>query len=74
MPRAQALAASFVNASAVAVSLVKRTLAGWGADLPALLEQEANAQALAMGTADHRTAVNRFVNKEPALFQWPART
>jgi 2-(1,2-epoxy-1,2-dihydrophenyl)acetyl-CoA isomerase len=74
LPRAQALAASFVNASPMAVSLVKRTLADWGADLPALLEQEANAQALAMGTPDHRTAVNRFVNKEPALFQWPART
>ena len=74
LPRAQALAASFVNASPMAVSLIKRTLAGWGADLPALLEQEANAQALAMGTADHRTAVNRFINKESALFQWPAHT
>ena len=74
LPRAQALATSFVNASPMAVSLIKRTLAGWGADLPALLEQEANAQALAMGSAEHRTAVNRFINKEPALFQWPART
>ena len=74
LPRAQALAASFVNASPMAVSLIKRTLAGWGANLPALLEQEANAQALAMGTVDHQTAVNRFINKEPALFQWPART
>lgn len=73
LPRAQALAASFVNASPVAVSLIKRTLAGWGAELPALLDLEANAQALAMGTADHRTAVKRFINKEPALFQWPAR-
>lgn len=72
LPRARALAASFVHASPAAVSLVKRTLAGWGADLPALLEQEANAQALAMGTTEHRTAVNRFLNKEPALFQWPA--
>lgn len=72
LPRAQALAASFIHASPVAVSLVKRTLAGWGADLPALLEQEANAQALAMGTTDHRTAVQRFINKEPPLFQWPS--
>lgn len=73
LPRAQALAASFVKASPVAVSLVKRALAGWGAELPALLEQEANAQALAMGTADHHTAVKRFIDKEAALFQWPAR-
>jgi 2-(1,2-epoxy-1,2-dihydrophenyl)acetyl-CoA isomerase len=74
MARAQALAASFVNASPVAVSLVKRAMAGWGADLPVLLELEANAQALAMGTTDHQTAVKRFLDKEPALFQWPART
>lgn len=73
LARAQALAASFVNASPVAVSLIKRAMADWGADLPALLECEANAQALAIGTADHRTAVNRFIDKEPALFQWPAR-
>jgi 2-(1,2-epoxy-1,2-dihydrophenyl)acetyl-CoA isomerase len=73
LPRAQALAASFIHASPVAVSLVKRTLAGWGADLPALLEHEANAQALAMGSAEHRSAVQRFLNKEPALFQWPAQ-
>lgn len=70
--RAQALAASFVNASPVAVGLVKRALAAPGHDLPTLLEMEANAQALAMGTDAHRTAVQRFLNKEPALFQWPA--
>ncbi|MEO6291298.1 MAG: enoyl-CoA hydratase/isomerase family protein [Burkholderiaceae bacterium] len=73
LARAQALATSFVNASPVAVSLIKRAMAGWGAELPALLELEANAQALAMGTEDHRTAVKRFIDKEPALFQWPAR-
>lgn len=73
LPRAQAMAASFVNASPVAISLVKRTLAGWGGDLSTMLELEANAQALAMGTADHRTAVSRFVNKESALFQWPGK-
>lgn len=74
LPRAQALAASFVHASPAAVSLVKRSLAGWGGELPALLEQEANAQALAMGTAEHRVAVKRFLDKEAPLFQWPART
>jgi 2-(1,2-epoxy-1,2-dihydrophenyl)acetyl-CoA isomerase len=74
LPRAQALAASFVQASPAAVSLVKRSLAGWGGELPALLEQEANAQALAMGTAEHRVAVKRFLDKEAPLFQWPARS
>ena len=74
LPRAQALAASFVHAAPTAVSLVKRTLAAPGHDLATLLEMEATGQALAMGTAEHRTAVNRFLDKEPPLFQWPART
>lgn len=72
LARAHALAASFVKASPVAVSLVKRTLAATGGgDLQALLEMEASAQALAMGTAQHREAVNAFLNKQPAPFQWP---
>eukprot|EP01031_Cornospumella_fuschlensis_P016603 gene16603-20290_t len=33
----------------------------------------ANAQALAMGTEAHRVAVQRFLDKQPALFQWPAQ-
>lgn len=71
--RAQALAASFVQASPMAVALVKRTLAAPGHDLSTLLEMEANAQALAMGTEAHRVAVQRFLDKQPALFQWPAQ-
>ena len=71
--RAQALAASFVGASPTAVSLIKRSLALPGHDLPALLEQEANAQSLAAGTSQHREAVNAFLNKQPAPFQWPAK-
>ncbi len=67
---AQALAASFIHASLVAASLVKRKLAALGADLPSLLEQEANA--LAIGNAYHRATESRFVNKEPAFFQSPA--
>ena len=71
MARAQAVAASFVHASPTAVSLIKRTFAGWGGELSTSLENEANAQALAMGTQEHKTAVNRFINKEPLPFQWP---
>ena len=69
--RAQALAASFVQASPVAVSLIKRAVAA-GGDLAAQLEHEANAQALAMGTQTHRDAVQDFLAKRPAKFQWPA--
>ncbi|MEY2952939.1 MAG: hypothetical protein RLZZ401_1026, partial [Pseudomonadota bacterium] len=71
LPRAHALAASFVQASPAAVSLIKRTLAAPGHDLATLLDMEASAQALAAGTQDHREAVQRFLNKEPARFQWP---
>jgi len=73
LERAQALAASFVNASPAALSLIKRTLAAPLHDLATLMELEASGQAVAVGTTEHRTAVKRFLDKEPALFQWPAR-
>ena len=72
LARAQALAASFVHASPAAVSLTKRAVAAsTHNDLNALLEIEANAQAVAFGTAQHRDAVARFLDKQPARFQWP---
>ena len=70
LARAQAMAASFVQASPMAVSLIKRTVAA-GGDLATQLEHEANAQALAMGTQAHREAVQGFLDKQPAKFQWP---
>ena len=73
LARAQALAASFVNASPIAVSLIKRTLAtSHGGNLTETLATEANIQALAGTSAEHRAGVQRFVAKEPTLFQWPA--
>ena len=71
--RAQAIARSFVGASPVALSLIKRSLSLAATDLPSLLEQEANAQALAMGTPEHREAVRCFLEKRPMPFQWPER-
>jgi 2-(1,2-epoxy-1,2-dihydrophenyl)acetyl-CoA isomerase len=71
LARAQAIAASFVHASPVAVSLVKRAVAT-GGDLAAQLEFEANAQALAMGTPVHQAAVQDFLAKRPPSFAWPA--
>jgi len=72
LPRALALAESFAGASPLAVSLVKRATGDAGA-LAALLDTEANVQALAFGSAEHREAVNRFLDKKPLPFQWPAR-
>ena len=38
-----------------------------------LAEAHVQAQALAAGTAEHREAVGRFLNKQPPLFAWPAQ-
>jgi 2-(1,2-epoxy-1,2-dihydrophenyl)acetyl-CoA isomerase len=74
LARAQAMARSFVGASPAAVSLVKRSLNNaLGGGLPDMLTAEAQAQALAAGTAEHREAVGRFLNKQAPLFAWPAQ-
>ena len=70
LPRALALAESFAGASPLAVSLVKRMAADPGA-MEAAFEAEANAQALCFQTTEHRTSVQRFLDKEPPRFQWP---
>ncbi|HSV81717.1 MAG TPA: enoyl-CoA hydratase/isomerase family protein [Ramlibacter sp.] len=73
LPRALAIADSFADASPLAVSLLKRNLIDAGA-LDQLLDAEANAQALAFNTAEHRDAVRRFVDKQQLAFQWPHLT
>ena len=70
--RAQELARSVCGASPVAVAFTKQALhASWGADLRAVLAQEAAAQAIALGTPYVAEAGRRFVAKEPPLFRWP---
>lgn len=71
LPRAQAIARSFVGASPTAVSLIKRMLDNGSPSLAAALEAEANAQVVAAGTAAHRKAVAAFLEKQPIPFQWP---
>jgi 2-(1,2-epoxy-1,2-dihydrophenyl)acetyl-CoA isomerase len=74
LPRAQALARSFVGASPAAVALIKRSLNNaLGGGLQDMLSAEAQAQSLAAGTAEHREAVGRFLNKQAPLFAWPAQ-
>ena len=74
LPRAQALARSFVGASPAAVALIKRSLNNaLGGGLQDMLNAEAQAQSLAAGTAEHREAVNRFLTKQPPLFAWPTQ-
>lgn len=69
--RAWAMASSFTRASASAVSLIKRNLSPQGGELVALLDVEAQAQALVMGSAGHRAAVSHLLEKQPPPFHWP---
>ena len=71
--RAQALAASFSGASPLATSLIKRELGmTLATDLRSTLSTEADHQALCFMSAYHREAVDRFLDKQPAAFSWPA--
>ena len=70
LPRALALAASLSGASPLATSLVKRAMFNPG-ELTASLDGEANAQALAFGSAYTQDAVRRFLDKQAPAFQWP---
>lgn len=70
LPRALAMAESFAHASPLAVGMVKRAIGDAGA-LAAVLDAEANAQALAFDSRPHLDAVQRFLDKQPALFRFP---
>ena len=71
--RARALAQSFVGASALGVRLVKQGLAmALATDLRSALADEADHQALCFVSQEHVDAVQRFLDKEPPNFRWPA--
>jgi 2-(1,2-epoxy-1,2-dihydrophenyl)acetyl-CoA isomerase len=72
MARARAVAESFADASPTAVSLTKRgAMMAPSQDLDSMLEFEANAQAVAFADPAHRQAVDAFLSKQPAPFQFP---
>lgn len=63
--RANQLAAEVANGSAVALSLTKQALdASLQSDFPTMLAMEASAQAIALTSEEHRTAVEAFVRKK----------
>ena len=71
--RATTLARSFVGASALAVSLIKRDVGmSLASDLNSLLTLEADHQAMCFETPYQADAVQRFLTKQAAQFQWPA--
>lgn len=73
MTRAKALAGSFRGASPLAVSFIKREVGmALATDLRTLLTSEADHQSMCFQSAYHGEAVQRFVDKQPAMFGFPA--
>lgn len=75
LARANQLATALAKGSPTALSLTKQALdASLQSDLPTMLAMEAAAQAVALTSEDHRTAVRAFVRKEGKRYVWPARS
>ena len=75
LARANQLATALAKGSPTALSLTKQALdASLQSDLPTMLAMEAAAQAIALTSEDHRTAVQAFVRKEEKRYVWPARS
>lgn len=73
LARARELAASFIGASPLAVSLVKRELGmALATDLRTTLTNEADHQSLCFQSTYHGEAVQRFLDKQPPAFNFPA--
>jgi len=72
--RAREVAEALAGASPVALSLAKRGLnASLQTDPASMLDIEADAQAIAGGSAYLQEALRRFTAKEAPQFRWPAR-
>lgn len=73
LDRANLLARSFVGASPLATSLIKRELGmALATDLSTSLSAEADHQALCFQSQYHVQAVQAFIDKQPPAFQFPA--
>lgn len=73
MAQVREFAGRFRNASTTAIGLAKTILnQSYNSDHRTLLEMEAFAQGVAAGTPYHAEAVQRFRDKQPALFDWDA--
>lgn len=72
LPRAHAMAASFAGASPLAVGLIKREVGmALATGLDAALQHEADHQPLCFMSPEHEQAVQAFLDKQPAPFQFP---
>jgi enoyl-CoA hydratase/carnithine racemase len=72
LARAEELARSMVSMSLTGFGMTKRLLARtYETDLAAQLDGEASSQAVAMSSTYVQEASQRFMRKEPPLYQWP---
>ncbi|MEK0418618.1 MAG: hypothetical protein RI949_2624 [Pseudomonadota bacterium] len=72
MSRAMALSQGVSSASPAAVGMTKNALnRSLGMELHAVLDLEAQGQAMASLTDYHTNAIQRMTAKEPLAFQWP---
>ena len=71
LPRAQEIAAMMCNTSRTAFALTKSISArSLELDSEALLQLEAQAQAICLASAYHKDAIDRFANRKPAKFNF----
>lgn len=71
--RAVELAQALATASPAALAMTKAALVRtFESDLSSMLEYEATAQGVAFTTDYHRSAIRRFLDKQPTLFKWPS--
>ena len=72
LARARTYAESFANASRVGTALIKQRMGqALENDLTTTLGNEINDQTLCFADPYNAEAVQRFLNKEPTLYQWP---
>ena len=72
LERAQQMAASLALAAPVALAMTKRAFnVSLNSSLDTMMDIESASQGVARTSEWHTAAVQRFLNKQPAAFQWP---
>jgi len=72
LERAQQMAASLAQAAPVALAMTKRAFnVSLNSSLDTMMDIESASQGVARTSDWHTAAVQRFLNKQPAAFQWP---
>ncbi|WP_423458374.1 enoyl-CoA hydratase/isomerase family protein [Ottowia sp. VDI28] len=72
LQRAIAIAQGVATASSSASAMTKAALnRSFSSDLATMVELESAAQGIAFSSEYHRDAVERFIQRQPAKFNWP---